>query len=117
DAGEDVGYRHARARRLGEAGDAHEAADALRHQVVAGARRVRPGLAEAGHRAIDQPGAFALEAVVIEPELLEAADLEVLDQHVRARRELLDDALAVGGLEIKLDRPLAAIGAVEISRT
>ena len=98
----------------GRAGQAHEAAHALRHQVIAGARRVGPGLAEAGDRAVDQPRALGREARIVEAELLEAADLEVLEQHVGARRELLDDALALGGLEVELDRALAAIGAVEI---
>ena len=94
DAGEDVGHRHAGAGRLaiGGAGEAHEAADALRHQVVAGARGIGAVLAEAGDRAIDQPRAVRREALVVEPEFGEPADLEVLDQHVRARRKLLDDA-------------------------
>ena len=40
DAGEDIGDRHADARRraVGSAGHAHNAADTLRHQVIAGAR-------------------------------------------------------------------------------
>ena len=56
DAGENVGHRHAGARRLavGGAGEVHEAGHALRHEIVAGARRVGAGLAEAGDRAIDQ---------------------------------------------------------------
>src|SRR6202030_526913 len=54
------------------------------------------------------------EARVIETEFLQAADLEILDQHVGARYQLPDDALAVGRGEIGLDRALAAIGAVKI---
>ena len=59
-AGEDVGQRDAdllRARALlavGAAGDAHQPAHALDQEVVAGALRVRAGLAEAGDRAVDQ---------------------------------------------------------------
>src|SRR5208282_2523232 len=91
-----------------------EAAHALRHQIVAGARRIGTGLAETGHRAIDQPRVFRRQACVIEPELGEITDLEVLQQHVGARREFPDDAAAVFALEVELDRTLAAVGAVEI---
>ena len=116
DAGEDVGSRHAdpHRRAVGVAGHAHDAADALRHEIVAGARRRRPGLAEAGHRAIDQSRIVSRQARVIEAELLQAADLEILDQHVGARHQFLDDALALGRGEIGLDRALAAIGAMKI---
>src|SRR5207342_744422 len=47
-------------------------------------------------------------------ELGERADLEVFHHHVGAGGELLDDAPPLFAVEIKLDRPLAAIGAVEI---
>ena len=56
------------------------------------------------------------EACIVEAEFLETANLEVLQQHVGARRELLDDALAFRRLEVELDRALAAIGTVEIGR-
>src|SRR3954470_2675387 len=116
-AGENIRARNAGARRLavGGAGEVHEAADALRHQVVARARRVRAGLAESRHRAIDQPRVHFLERLVIEAEFLQAADLEILDQDVRLRRELAHDALAVLALEIEFDRTLAAVGRMEIS--
>ena len=73
---------------VGRAGQVHEAAHALRHQVVAGARRIGAGLAEAGDRAVDQARVVAREARIVEAELGEPADLEVLDQHVGARGEL-----------------------------
>ena len=98
----------------GVAGEVHDAAHALRHQVVAGARGIGAGLAEAGDRAIDQAGVFLAQAGIIETELGKPADLEILDQHVRARRELAHDAAPFLALEIELDRALAAIGSVEI---
>ena len=118
DAGENIGDRHADAQRrsVGGAGQTHDAAHALGHQIVTRPRCIRAGLAEAGHRAVDQPRISRRETCIVETELLQAADLEILDQHVRARRELLDDALALGGLEIELDRTLAAVGAMEIGR-
>ena len=80
---------------VGGPGQIHEAAHALRHQVVAGARRVGPVLPEAGHRAVDQARAFLAQARVVEPEFREPADLEILDQHVGSGRELAHDPLAV----------------------
>ncbi len=116
DAGEDVGHRHAGAGgfAVGGTGQAHEAADALRHEIVAGACGIRAVLAEACHRAVDQPRAVGREALIVEPEFREPADFEILDQHVGARRELLDDAPAVLALEIAFDRAFPAIGGVEI---
>src|SRR5690348_7112978 len=54
---------------------------------------------------------------VVEAELCKAANLEILDQHVRSRRELADDAASFLALEIKLDRTFAAVGGVEIGRS
>ena len=60
EAGQDVGQRDADLLRpgarlaFGHAGQAHQPAHALDQEVVAGARRVRAVLAEAGDRAIDQ---------------------------------------------------------------
>src|SRR6266581_5432767 len=106
DAGENICNRHAdpRWRAVGGAGHAHDATDPLRHKVVTGARGRRSGLPETGDRAVDQPRIERSQAFVIETELDQPADLEVLDENIRARRELLDEALALGGGEIQLDR-------------
>ena len=97
DAGKDIGDRDARTGRLAvrHAGEAHEAAHALRHQVVAGARRIRTGLAEPGDGAIDEARTFRSEARIVQAELLQSADLEVLQQHVRTGRELAHNALTL----------------------
>src|SRR5439155_21791730 len=63
------------------------------------------------------PGALLGEALVVEAEFGQAADVEILDHAFGARHDLAHDALAFGGLEIELDRALAAVGAVEIGRT
>src|SRR6185312_13457418 len=94
----------------------HDAGHALRHQVVAGALGVGPVLAEAGDRAIDQPRAFVLEALIVEAEFGEPADLEVLDQDVGFGGELAHEAAAFLALEVELDRTLAAVGGMEIGR-
>jgi hypothetical protein len=105
DAGEDVGNGNADAGRfaVGHAGQIHDAAHALRHQVVAGAFGVGAILAEPGDRAVDQARTFWRETFVIEAEPGEPADLEVLDQHVRSRGKLAHDAPALVALEVHLD--------------
>ena len=101
-AGHQVGDRDARLLRAAArlavalAGDAHEAADALDDEVVARALRVRAGLAEARHRAIDEIGLDVLERRVVEAVLLQLADLVVLQHHVALRRQFADDPLAFG---------------------
>src|SRR5262249_39592634 len=92
----------------------HPPADTLGHEIVAGARVVRAGLAKAGDRAIDQARIGLAQARVVEAELGKPPDLEILDQHVRACRQLLDDTPSVLALEIELDRAFAAVGGVEI---
>src|SRR5581483_873831 len=101
---------------IGHAGEVHDAAHALRHQVVAGTLRIGAGLAEAGNRTIDEARAGGAEALVVEPEFLQPADLEVLDQHVGLGGELSHQRAALITVEVDLDRALAAIGRVEIGR-
>src|SRR4029079_13917037 len=80
----------------------------------AGTRRIGPGLAEAGDRAIDQPRVLVLHAVVGEAVLVERRGLEILDQHV-ALPDQLANQLAPSGLgEIDRDRALVAIAGEEI---
>src|SRR6185437_6310513 len=101
DAGEYVRYGHTGALRLpvGRAGEIHDAAHALGHQIVAGARSVRAVLSESRHRAINQPRIFLAELRVVEAKLGQSADLEVLDQHIRACSQLAHNAPAVLAFE------------------
>ena len=68
--GKDVGEGDADLHRLAIrlAGKMHDAAHRLDQEVVAGTRRVRPGLAESRDRAIDEARIDRPQAVVIEPE-------------------------------------------------
>ena len=118
EAGEDVGDRHADAgrRAVRHAGQIHHAAHALRHQIVAGALGVGAVLAEAGHRAIDQTRIFRRQALVVEAELGEPADLEILDQHVRALASLRTMRRPSSLSKSSFDRALAAVGGMEIGR-
>src|SRR5215469_13937494 len=118
DAGKDIGDRYADAHRwtVGGAGHAHDAAIALRHQVISRTPRRGTGLPETGHRAIDQPRIGRAEALIVETEFGEAADLEILDQHIGPRGDLLHQTLALGRGEIQFNGTLAAVGAMEIGR-
>ena len=121
-AGEYVGQRHAdldRARAffaVGPAGDAHQAAHALHQEVIAGALGVRPGLAEAGDRAVDQARIDSEQRGVVEAVLGEAADLEVLDHHVAAFGEFAHQRLSCGAGEIDGNRFLVAVRAQKVGR-
>ena len=116
--GADVADRHARARRraAGMAGDAHDAAHALHHHVVGGLLRIRPGVAEARGRGIDQPRVLRMQRLPAIAQLLHRARAEVLDQHVGLGQQLIEH-LAVGRcLQVEDDGFLAAIDRHEIGR-
>ena len=116
EAGEEIGDRDARLLRrpVGLAGYAHDPRHALDKKVVAGSFRVGPGLTETSHRAINEPRVEAVKRIVVEAELGEPADLEVLDQDIRARRKPAHDFAAPIGCEVGDNRALAAIARVEI---
>src|SRR5439155_12338976 len=90
--------------------DAHDATAPLNDEVVTGQVAVRPGLAVAGDRAVDQPGIQRLEVVVPEAELCQLADLELVDQYITDARQPPNDLLASGGLEIDREALLIAVG-------
>ena len=96
------------------AGELHDAAEALDHEVVAGLRRPGSVLPEARDRAVDEAGVRRAHALVIEPEAHEAADAEVLDHHVRAADQALDEGEIVRVGEVGDDRALAAVAGVEV---
>ena len=64
------------------AGDAHEAAHALGHEVVAGAVLFRAGLPEPGHGAVNDSRIDRLDVLIAEPITREVAYLVVFDQHI-----------------------------------
>ena len=116
DAGEDVGIGDADLLRLalGLAGQVHDAAHALDHQVVAGAMRIGAVLPKPGDRAIDEPRIDLSQALVVESVLLQSVDLEVLDEHIGMRSKPPHQRPPLLRLEIGGDRALAAVGGVEV---
>ncbi len=116
ETGENIGKCNADLlwRAIGFAGQIHDARHALDHEVIAGACRIGAGLAETCNGTIDQSLVEALQALVIEPEALEAAELEILDHDIGVLDEI-DDAGAIGLVaEVSGDRAFAAIAGVEI---
>ena len=91
-------------------GDAHDAAHGLGDQVVAGAVRIGPRLAEAGDRAIDQARIDFAERGIVETEFGEPADLVVLDQDIRALDKPPHHRLPLGRGEVEGDRALPPVG-------
>src|SRR5262249_14194586 len=96
---------------VGLAGDAHEAAHGLDHEIVSDCIASRPGLAEAGDGAVDQARIDRLEVVIAEPEARERANLEIFQHDVGTYRERAHDPLSFGLVELDRDRALAAIDA------
>ena len=103
-------------RPVGKPGEVHDARLALDDQVVARPARLRPRLAEARDRAVDEPGIQRVDGLPAEAEPRERAGPEVLDQHVRAREELPEDRLPRLRLEVERDALLPAVDAHEVGR-
>ena len=92
------------------AGDAHDAAHGLRNQIVAGAARVGPRLAEAGDRTVDEARVERRKGGVVEAVLGEAAHFVVLDEDIGACGEPLDHRLPFGRGDVEGDRALPPVG-------
>ncbi|KAF1051459.1 MAG: hypothetical protein GAK34_01516 [Delftia tsuruhatensis] len=92
----------------------HDAGLALHHQVVAGPRGLGAAARVARDGAVHQARVQLRQLLVAQPQLLGAADLEVLDDHVAVGRQLACDAQALFGLQVQRDRALVAVGAVEV---
>ena len=99
----------------GPAGDAHEAAHGLGHDVVAGPVMIGAVLAEAGDAAVDQLGVDFLQHVIAQAQLLHGAGAEVLDEDIGLLYQILEDLLALGGLEIQGETALIAVEIDEVS--
>ena len=116
--GEQVADRYADPLRVvgSGAGERHQAGLALGDLVVAGATALGAVVAEAGDRQHHEARVALHERVDPEPEALEDAGAEVLDEHVGAVDEL-QQHLAVGlGLEVEGDGLLVAVGGEEVRR-
>ena len=115
-AGQDVRQRHphfhgASARfSIRPAGDAHQPAQTLDQEIIAGAWRIGTILPEARNGAIHQPRIDGLQAVVVQSVLFQAAQLEVLQHHVGLRRQPTHDVLAFRLGDIDRNGALVPVG-------
>src|SRR6185503_10526339 len=85
------------------------AAHALRDQVVAAARGVWAGIAEAADLAIDQSRIDLFQRFVTESQALRYAGPVILDKHIHLRRQAPHDLDALGRLEVHGEAALAAV--------
>ncbi|MNL29533.1 hypothetical protein D3C87_1512170 [compost metagenome] len=92
------------------AGDAHQSADGLEHEVVAGLVCARTVLAIAGDRAVHQPGIQGAEAFIVQPVASKVADLVVLDHDIADLHQLSHERLPFGARQVDRDGSLPAIG-------
>ena len=83
------------------AGDAHDAAHRLGHEVEAAAMAVGTGASEAGERAVDQPRIALPQVLIVEAQLGERAGPVVLDHDVGVLQQPAQHAFAALGLEVE----------------
>lgn len=102
DSGEDIGDGDADFLRLtaGFARDRHQARHALNDEIIASAVGVGAGLAKAGDRAVDQLGVDFAQGRIVEAVFGEAADFEILNQHIGVGDQFTDGFLTFGRAEI-----------------
>ena len=118
-AREQIGHGDARLLRfaIGFAGHRHHAAHGLGDEIVACAVGVRPGLSEPCDRTGDQARVQCGKRGMVKPVLRQPADLVVLDHDICAACQIANDGLALRAGDVDCERPLAAIGRMEISRS
>ena len=107
---------HAHLHRLaiGFTRDRHHPRHALNHKIITGALRVRPVLAKAGDRAINQARRNGFQAFIIQAIFGQTAHLEIFNHHITFKRKLADQLLPFWFCQINANRLLAAIGRLKI---
>ncbi|EAU48638.1 hypothetical protein R2601_03658 [Salipiger bermudensis HTCC2601] len=123
--GHDADHRDQRRRQVADAGagkagvvlvahDRQETAHAESDGVIGGAVAPRTAISEARDRGIDQVGIDRAGHVGAQPQRRHLARAGVLDQHIEARQQRLDQRDALGALEIDGEALLAGVHLVEI---
>ena len=107
------GNGHARGRLARMPVDGHDAAQRLHERVVARAIAERSFGAEGRDRAVDEPRIDRMRALPAEPQLLDGARAQRLDEDVGAGDEPLDDGAPLGLLHVHGEAPLVAVDAHE----
>ena len=97
-----------------QAGDRHEAPQALRDLVHARPVAIGAGLAEARYRAIDDARIDGPHGLVIDAEPVFHAGAVVLDDDIGVLRHRQEYLAALVGLEVQRHRPLVAMEVLEV---
>ena len=92
------------------AGNAHEAANGLEHEVITGLLSAWAALAVPRNGAVHEARVDQAQAFVIKSVALEVADLVVLHQHIADRGEFANQLLPLRMTDIQRDGLLAAVG-------
>ena len=98
------------------AGDRHEPARGLDHEVIAGPFRGGAGRPVARDGQVDEARVQPSQRLIVEAEPREPADPEVLDQDVAALEQAVQDGDAVGLLEVEPDAALVPIDREVVGR-
>ena len=120
--GQDVADRDADLRRpgtrraVGRPGDRHQPGFGLDHEVVAGPAGIGRGRPVAGDREMDEARVQRLERRVAEPQPVETARPEVLDEHVAAGDQAAEDLPAGVRREVEPDRALVPVDRQGVGR-
>src|SRR5580700_1593904 len=96
-------------RLIREAVDVEHPAQRSQHGVVGDKVPIWPGLAERRDRAQHERGILAMKHLPAEPEPVERARREALDDDVGAARELQEDIRAARMVEVERERALVEI--------
>jgi hypothetical protein len=67
-------------------GDGHDSTHTLDHEVVARPLGIRPSLAKACNRAVDDLRIDGLQTVIVETVFFQPANLEIFNHYIRFRR-------------------------------
>ena len=110
DKGDTDLHRHA----VGLSGDAHQPAHALDHEIISGAVRIRPVLAESGDRAIDELRIDSAKRFIVESVFRQTADLEILHEDIAFGGKAAQDRCTLWRGDVDSERALVAVDRAEI---
>src|SRR5206468_9507592 len=93
--------------------DAEESSESLHHRLVAGTEPARAGVAERPERAEDQPRIYLVQRLGAEPQLLDHAGAEILDEHIGLGEIALEPGDRLRVLQVEDDGALVHVHGVE----
>ena len=93
----------------GGAGNTHDAAQALRHEIVARLFRLGSGLTKSRDRAINQSRMFGTQTRVVQAKSGEIAHFKVFYKHLAFANQPLGQGLTFVAGQIQCDRTFVAV--------